>query len=110
MLGFALFYWVVAFGFVSRRLEQEADVYSLSTASDPAAFLRALRKLSAVSGVPARAGSWRHFGVAHRIRFLAGLMGRPERARLALRSIWLLKGAVVSLCFAAGLYLLARGW
>ena len=108
VLAFALFYWVVAFGFLSRRLEQEADVYSLSTASDPAAFLRALQKLSAVSGMPARAGSWRHFSVAHRTRFLAGLLGRPDRARLARRGTWLLKSAVVGLCVVAGLYLLAR--
>ncbi len=108
MLTLAALYWVFAFGYISRRLEQQADIFSLRTTSNPAAFLSAMRKLGALSGTPERAGSWRHFSLWRRTQFLQSALQNPERAALADRSTRLLRFIVVGLCAAAVLRLLLR--
>jgi len=80
MLAFLAFYWVVVFGFVSRRMEQQADLFALEAVDEPTSFLRALAKLGALSGAPPRLSFWRHFSVAHRIEFLERVLERPELA------------------------------
>jgi len=97
MLVFAALYWVFVFGFLSRRLEQQADLYSLRMSSEPTAFVTALQKLSALSGTPSGAGSWRHFSISHRTSFLRQVMAHPERARRAERAVRLVQLAVVML-------------
>ncbi len=78
MLGFTFLYWVFGFGYVSRRMEQQADLFALRDLADPETFVRALNKLSMLSGRPTQAGSWRHFSIARRTDFLRRVMENPE--------------------------------
>ncbi|MGK0484236.1 MAG: Zn-dependent protease with chaperone function, partial [Planctomycetota bacterium] len=60
--------WFVSFGWLSRRFELDADLFSLETVEDLPALVSALER---VGGRDREASGWRHFGVARRIRFLA---------------------------------------
>jgi Zn-dependent protease with chaperone function len=80
MLGWALFYWGVAFGYVSRRFETEADLVAARVAPAveggflPYAAARrmaaALERVAALNHVPVWAPSWRHFTIEKRIDIL----------------------------------------
>jgi Zn-dependent protease with chaperone function len=101
MLVFAAFYWIVLFGYLSRRFEQQADVFATRVSSDPSALIAALHKLALLSGIPARAGSWRHFSIWRRTEYLTQLAERPGYARRAEQA------ARVAQCLIAVLFLIA---
>lgn len=102
-------YFLLVFGFVSRRFERQADVFgcrvascgradcpphldldgrpvSSLEASRPLAlcpvgihtFISALSSVAMLNGMKPTAWSWRHGSIARRIRFLEGLIDRPE--------------------------------
>jgi len=60
--------WFFSFGWLSRRFELDADLFSLQTTEDLPALVSALER---VSGGDREASGWRHFGVGPRVRFLA---------------------------------------
>ncbi len=99
--GFLGFYWFVLFGFVSRRVEREADLFGAHAAEDVGAMIGAMGRIASLSGERSeRFSSWRHFSTPRRIRTLErfvsepGMLGRATRAR---RSLVV---AVVALLFA----------
>ncbi|MEM8710179.1 MAG: M48 family metallopeptidase [Planctomycetota bacterium] len=76
--------WFFSFGWLSRRFELDADLFSLQTVEDLPALVSALER---VGGRDREKSGWRHFGVGPRIRFLARtvsneLFVRRFRARL----------------------------
>ena len=107
LLGMGL-YFLVAFGFVSRRFERQADVFGCRAVScglpdcpphadldgrptpapGPASvplcpvgiriFINALANVAMLNGMRPTAWSWRHGSIVRRIDFLACLVGRPE--------------------------------
>jgi len=96
MLVLAGVYWAVVFGFVSRRLEQEADLFSLRNIENPQEFLTALEKLSAVSGVPRAANHWRHFSIARRVEWMKKVLAQPEVGTRFLRRLRMLKLGILA--------------
>lgn len=80
MLTWAFLYWGVAFGFVSRRFETEADLVAARRAAPaedgmpPYAAARrmasALQRVAYLNHVPPWAWSWRHFTISKRIDIL----------------------------------------
>ena len=102
-------YFLVVFGFLSRRFERQADIFgcravscgrpacpphadwnghsgSIAPAADLCAvgigiFTGALADVAALNGMEPAARSWRHGSIARRIAFLKGLEGRPEAQR-----------------------------
>jgi STE24 endopeptidase len=80
MLSWAVFYWGIAFGYVSRRFETEADLVAARLAPAveggflPYAAARrmaaALERVAALNHVPVWAPSWRHFTIERRIDIL----------------------------------------
>jgi Zn-dependent protease with chaperone function len=80
MLAWAVFYWGVAFGYVSRRFETEADLVAARVA--PAVeggfapygaarrMAAALERVALLNHVPVWAPSWRHFTIERRIDIL----------------------------------------
>ncbi len=98
-------YFVVVFGFLSRKFERQADVYGCRAVScgrtdcPPHAdlnapempfspirdlcpvgirtFANALSEVAALNGMSERSPSWRHGSIARRIAFLEGLEGSP---------------------------------
>jgi len=67
VMGAALAFWFVGFGWLSRRFELDADLFSLGLIGDPMALTSALE---AVGGHLRDVASWRHFSVAERAVFL----------------------------------------
>ncbi|MEM9802694.1 MAG: M48 family metalloprotease, partial [Planctomycetota bacterium] len=59
--------WYVSFGWLSRRYELDADLFSLDVLGDLPALVSALER---VGGRLRDVSGWRHFSVAKRVRFL----------------------------------------
>jgi len=59
--------WYLSFGWLSRRFELEADLYSLELLGDPAAMISALER---VGGRLRDIAGWRHFSTSVRIAFI----------------------------------------
>ena len=107
LLGFAVGYFFLIFGYLSRRFERQADIFGCRAVScgradcpphldinaDPDAegsrpdalcpvgigiFVEALMSVAMLNGIEPRSASWRHGSIARRIAFLRGLEGRPE--------------------------------
>jgi STE24 endopeptidase len=60
-------------------------------------FVRALRKVALLNGIPAEERSWRHSSIASRMHFLTALSGDPGLTRRFLRTIWKIKFALIAL-------------
>jgi STE24 endopeptidase len=123
-------YFLLVFGFLSRRFERQADVFGCRAVSCgradcpphadlnalegaiPASpdlcpvgiriFAEALSKVAVLNGMERESWwAWRHGSIARRIRFLETLEGRPEAERLFQRSVrWLRWGLTFALSFA----------
>ncbi len=123
--------WGIAFGWVSRRFERQADLFGARCASPgdgeidcklPCAihdqqakpprhavcatgariFVGALHKVALLNGIPPTERSWRHSSIASRMRFLTALSGDPIMARRFMRGIRGIKLTLI-LCCTAGL-------
>lgn len=99
----ALGMWFFSFGWLSRRFELDADLFSLQTVQDLPALVSALER---VGGSDREASGWRHFGVGPRVRFLAkavenGAFVKRFRGRLrmlaALGALLAVSGAALQL-------------
>lgn len=127
VLGGMLLYFGLLFGFVSRRLEQQADVHGLLTVglpegvpaaeviADPARhpFLRAVEAgtaspgdhpfVSGLDGIASSVGGvrevsgWRHFSIADRVDFLERFAGDPAVREEYRRRLRLLLGVLAGL-------------
>lgn len=103
-LGSAFAFWVLLFGFVSRRFETEADLVGMKLAfpepqpgfANSRRFGSALYRVAALNRMPADLGSWRHWSVQIRSYLLLEAEARPEsglrheRACSAIRSACLM--------------------
>jgi Zn-dependent protease with chaperone function len=77
--------WLLGFGWLSRRVELEADLYALELLGDAEGLVLALDAVA--PGRPSRSG-WRHFSMAQRVDFLERAqadrgVGRQLRRRLS---------------------------
>ncbi len=97
MLAFAGAYWMLAFGFISRRMELQADLFGLRAVRNPISLLSALGKLAAMSSTPRRIASWRHFSIEERLHFLHGVLSDPPKAARFRLKIAAIQLAVVGL-------------
>jgi len=88
--------WYFAFGFMSRRFELDADLYSLELLGNPDALIGALER---VGGRLRDVASWRHFSTAERVRFLSRAWLDPNAARALRRNLraWTCAGALLFL-------------
>lgn len=108
-------YFLIVFGFVSRRFERQADVFGCRAVScgcpdcpphvdldgthvathEPEAlcpvgiriFIDALANVAMLNGMKPSAWSWRHGSILRRIDFLESLVGRPEAERRFQRGV-----------------------
>jgi len=88
----AIMYWYFFFGFVSRRLERQADVYGAHLVGDASAMASSLDAITLINGSDRRRSSWRYFSVADRTEFLTRAEESPallRRLRLELAGIHL---------------------
>jgi Zn-dependent protease with chaperone function len=91
--------WYFAFGFMSRRFELDADLYSLDLLGDANALISALER---VGGRLRDVASWRHFSTAVRVRFLSQAALDPAAAVRLRRNLrcWTCVGAALFLVTA----------
>ncbi len=83
----ALVIWLLAFGWLSRRVELDADLYCRELLRDGIGIASALQ---AVAGGGHHRSSWRHFSARRRIEFLDRVAADPA---VGLRLRRLLRGA-----------------
>lgn len=76
--------WGLGFGWLSRRCELEADLYSLELLGDPMAMTLALER---VGGSLSDVSGWRHFSSRRRVAFLWRAWGDPELVRVFRRRL-----------------------
>ena len=111
VFGVLLLAWLIAFGYVMRRFELDADLYALELTRDPEPLVAALE---GVSGAHARRKkSWRHFCTAERVLFLRAAASDPgvgQRLRAELRR-WIGAGALLGgLALAGQVWFLRSSW
>lgn len=98
--------WYVWFGWLSRRYELEADLFSYQTARDLPALVSALER---VGGAHRARHGWRHFSVDRRIQFLGRVAADSRFTALFQRRLRLLARIGYGLA-AVGLVLLLWGY
>ena len=98
----AAVYWGLGFGLLSRYMEQEADLFSISSVGDPEAFVSVLERLAVIDRVPRQARFWRHFSIARRVAFLQRAIADPSVGVRFRRRLFAAKVAILVL-FAAGM-------
>ncbi len=74
-------YFRLVFGWLSRNMERQADLFSLEHGGSAGSMVNALEKLGISAGHVRRATSWHHLGIAERVEFLRQAERRPELAR-----------------------------
>jgi STE24 endopeptidase len=72
--------WRVAFGYLSRACERQADLAGAELAGDPQVMCDALKSVAHLSGQGENEPSWRHYTIAQRVAFLQAVRQRPEIA------------------------------
>ncbi len=77
-------FWVLLFGYVSRRFETEADLYGADlleyeaeSMSKAGRLAQALHRVCALNGVHPAIGSWRHYSVSRRSMILLEAESNP---------------------------------
>jgi len=70
--------WALSFGWMSRRFELEADLFSLQLLDDPEGLISALER---VGPRDREANGWRHFSTRRRVDFIVRAAGDPDWAR-----------------------------
>ncbi len=96
-----LFYFRFVFGWLSRNMERQADLFSLEKLGSARPLTNALEKLALSAGRIRLAASWHHLGIAERVDFLRLAERNPEVARqhnANVRSMMLAGYAAAFLC------------
>jgi STE24 endopeptidase len=115
LLGAMAAYVVVVFGYYSRQLEHQADLFGCRwAAADPRqpaleTFASALEKLASSSGAGRNARSWQHASIARRIDFLGQLCHDPKRELRFQRRVRLLGGMLIGTVLSPLAYQLLLG-
>jgi len=123
-------WWWFGFGYLSRRCEQECDLYAVRATACPAGcspadagprasvdsattssvcehrvatFVAGLRRIARLNGAAETARGWRHFSIARRCRFLLDVLARPAVLPAAEGRLRCLKVAVLVTAVAVAL-------
>jgi len=97
--------WLLAFGFLSRRFELEADLASVELLGNGRALLDALDMVG--GGPAARRTTWRHFGHERRKAFLEAAAAGPEAGRRLRRTLRAWKVVLIAALLGTAA---AHGW
>jgi Zn-dependent protease with chaperone function len=76
-----LLYFRLIFGWLSRNMERQADLFALEKDGSARNIANALEKLALAAGHIRLASSWHHSGIAERVRFLYLTERNPQIAR-----------------------------
>ena len=96
-IGIVLIYLFLAFGFLSRSCERQADLLGCRVASRES-FIRALEKVAIINGIstekPGWFAAWQHGTISQRIGFLRQLYDNPNLEHRFQRRLRILKWTV----------------
>ncbi|MBN1809573.1 MAG: M48 family metalloprotease [Planctomycetes bacterium] len=101
LAGITLLFWPGLFGMVSRRMEDEADLYAAELVGDPEPLIRALSRMAHSSGSGRASGSWRHNSVDKRVGKLRTLWANRSAAGLFHKRVRVLRWATTITAAAA---------
>ncbi len=103
-------YFRLCFGFISRRMERQADLYALEVMGRAGPMIRALERLAILSGNIRMAASWHHMSIAERVYFLRQAEKHPELAAAHNNMVGRIKksGFVLAAAVLAGILLLGE--
>lgn len=101
LVALVVVYWGLLFGFVSRRMELEADLYAVKLSGSTNDFVSALERISFHSGRTRTAGSWRHFSIAKRTSFLRACEEDGKRCERFKAGTWALRCAIAGLAIVS---------
>ncbi|MFT7669847.1 MAG: Zn-dependent protease with chaperone function, partial [Planctomycetota bacterium] len=99
VLLFGMFLWLLGFGWLSRRIELEADLFCLDLLRDAVGISSAL--LAVAPANPGRSG-WRHFSTYKRIDFVERAALDPEVGRGLRRRLRVVATIGLALCLGVG--------
>lgn len=104
-----LFYFRFIFGWLSRNMERQADLFALEKSGSAKGLINALEKLGIAAGNIRLASSWHHLGIAERVDFLRRAERHPVLAAThnAGVSQLMLMGYLLSVAVIAGMVWLA---
>jgi Zn-dependent protease with chaperone function len=97
--------WFLSFGWLSRRFELEADLFSLDLLGEVRSLISALEK---VGGRFRDVASWRHFSTAERVSFLERAQADPNVGRRLRRDLRRFTWAGIALFVITGALQAAR--
>ena len=123
-IGTAILSWVIAFGWVSRRVERQADSFAvqhLASKHQPAltdeadrrlvdtdsvhTMVNALQQVADLNHIPATRRSWRHGSIRTRQAYLHSLIGQPIDALWIDRQMrWIQGTAVLAIGILVAMY------
>ena len=96
-IGIVLIYLFLAFGFLSRSCERQADLLGCRVASRES-FIRALEKVAIINGIstekPGWFAAWQHGTISQRIGFLRQLYDNPNLEHRFQRRLRIVKWTV----------------
>jgi Zn-dependent protease with chaperone function len=102
-----LAYFRVVFGWLSRNMERQADLFALEHARAAAPLANALEKIGIAAGHVRLAESWHHLGIAERVDFLRRAERFPELASAHNAGVRMLKaGGYAASLFTIGFLML----
>ncbi len=98
-------YFRLVFGWLSRNMERQADLFALEKTGAARGLSNALEKLGIAAGNIRLAESWHHLGIARRVDFLRRAERDPELASRHNRRVSRIKAAgyLVSLALIAAM-------
>lgn len=104
-----LFYFRFIFGWLSRNMERQADLFALEKSGSAKGLVNALEKLGIAAGNIRLASSWHHLGIAERVDFLRRAERHPVLASSHNSGVSQLMGMgyLISLAVIAGMIWLA---
>lgn len=80
-VAMVLFYFRFVFGWLSRNMERQADLFSLEKSGSSRGLVNALEKLGLAAGNVRLASSWHHLGIAERVDWLRNAERHPILVR-----------------------------
>lgn len=84
---FMMIYWIVLFGYISRRLEHQADLFGSLITNNFNAFANALRKIASLNAMSGSEKSVQHPSIEKRVRFLAAAQESPQFIKEFIKSL-----------------------
>jgi len=92
--------WRVAFGYLSRACERQADLAGAELAGDPQVMCDALKSVAHLSGQGEDEPSWRHYTISQRVAFLQAVRQRPEIATRHHQSVRMMRHGLILVIIA----------